>query len=276
MAVPLVLHCLTAAAGPSLVPQTITVPAGPFVMGSVQAEREIAYGLDEKAYKHNRTRQWKWYEDEPRSVPYLDTFEITTTAITNAQYGLFVNQTNHPAPDVTGKTWAGYKLIHPYQRTRKFAWRSGRPPLGRENHPVVLVNHHDATAYAKWLSEKTGNNWQLPTEAQWEKAARGTKGNLFPWGNRFKPDHLNSHDLGPFDTVPVGQYPQGTSPFGLIDGAGQVFEWTQTAAGNSRYMVKGGSWDDRGCGVCRPAARHARPASLKHILVGFRLVKDAE
>jgi formylglycine-generating enzyme required for sulfatase activity len=72
----------------------------------------------------------------------------------------------------------------------------------------------------------------------------------------------------------VGTFPLGASPFGLLDAAGQVFEWTGTAKGKTRYLVKGGSWDDKGCGICRPAARHSRPAAIKHILIGFRLVRE--
>ncbi|MCK5276469.1 MAG: SUMF1/EgtB/PvdO family nonheme iron enzyme, partial [Alphaproteobacteria bacterium] len=89
------------------------------------------------------------------------------------------------------------------------------------------------------------------------------------------PARLNSHDLGPFDTVPAGRFRNSASPFGLLDAAGQVFEWTATPSGSDggRFIVKGGSWDDKGCGVCRPAARHSRPATLKHILIGFRLVR---
>jgi formylglycine-generating enzyme required for sulfatase activity len=74
--------------------------------------------------------------------------------------------------------------------------------------------------------------------------------------------------------MPVGRFPLGASPFGVLDAAGQVFEWTADAAGERRYVVKGGSWDDKGCGICRPAARHSRPAAIKHILIGFRLVVE--
>ncbi len=98
-------------------------------------------------------------------------------------------------------------------------------------------------------------------------------GRMFPWGGAFEPGLLNSKGRGPFDTEPVGRHPGGKSPFGLLDAAGQVFEWTATAAGEGRFIVKGGSWDDKGCGVCRTAARHGRPEGLKHILIGFRLVR---
>ena len=261
------------AGGPA--PATVRVPAGPFVAGSDRAEREAAYRLDEAAYGHGRTREWRWYESERRRTR-IETaaYAITETPITNAQYGAFVAATGHPPPDVDAGTWASYKLIHPYGRTRRFAWTGGRPPKGRADHPVVLVSFDDARAYAAWLTQRTGSRWRLPGEEEWEKAARGADGRRFPWGDAFDAKRLNSHDRGPFDTVPVGRFPGGASPFGLLDAAGQVFEWTATGAGPGRVIVKGGSWDDSGCGVCRPAARHSRPRHLKHILIGFRLVRE--
>ena len=271
--------CGTSQAGDAdlVAPALIRIPAGPFIAGSDRAEREAAYRLDEAAYGHSRTREWRWYENEPpRGEVNTGAYEIGLTPVTNAQYAAFVAATGHPAPDVDPATWAGYGLIHPYERTRRHAWAKGRPPEGRAAHPVVLVSHGDAEAYAGWLSKRTGRTWRLPNEAEWEKAARGTRGARFPWGDDWEPARLNSHDRGPFDTLPAGQFPAGASPFGLLDGAGQVYEWTATAAGGDqgRYIVKGGSWDDSGCGICRPAARHARPAHLKHILIGFRLVAE--
>lgn len=255
------------------VPKTLEIPAGPFVSGSDRAERDYAYSLDEMAYGHGYAREHDWYEDEreqaERETP---AFEITQTPVTNRQYAAFVAATGHRAPDVDRATWESYGLIHPYSRTRRFAWSDGTPPQDRLDHPVVLVSHADARAYAAWLSDVTDRDWRLPRELEWEKAARGTEGRIFPWGNRWDPEKLNSHDAGPFDTVPVGRFPEGASPFGLLDPAGQVFEWTADRYGESRFMVKGGSWDDKGCGVCRPASRHGRPAEIKHILVGFRLV----
>jgi len=257
-------------------PAVVAVPAGPFVVGSDRAEREAAYRLDESAYGHDVTRRQGWYENEPRrGRAETAAFHITATPITNAQYAEFVAATGYPAPGVDRATWASYGLIHPYERTRRFAWTGRRPPAGRGDHPVTLVSYDDAVAYAAWLSERTGATWRLPDEREWEKAARGTEGRVFPWGNVFDPGRLNSHDAGPFDTVPVGSYPQGASPFGLLDAAGQVYEWTATPAGDGRRrIVKGGSWDDKGCGICRPAARHSRPRGLKHILIGLRLVRE--
>jgi formylglycine-generating enzyme required for sulfatase activity len=265
---------LASAGEPIPVPVAVKIPAGPFIQGSDRAEREDAYRLDEAAYGHNVTRQNRWYEDEPRLNSVIAAYEITQTPITNDQYAAFVRATGHLAPDVDPRIWAGYRLIHPWERTRKFAWQGGVPLSGREDHPVVLVSHSDAIAYATWLSRETGQLWRLPSEAEWEKAVRGTDGRRFPWGDAFDPARLNSHDEGPFDTVPVGRFRAGASPYGLLDGAGQVFEWTATPAGPGRHIVKGGSWDDKGCGVCRPAARHGRPDNIKHILIGFRLVRE--
>jgi formylglycine-generating enzyme required for sulfatase activity len=254
-------------------PKTVAVPAGPFIEGSSTQERDYAYRLDEAAYGHSRTRAAGWYDREPpRRSAGTGAFAIMTNLVTNADYARFVAATGHPAPDVDAATWAGYGLAHPYDRTRRFAWTGGVPPAGRMQHPVVLVSHADALAYAAWLGEVNGQGWRLPTAREWEKAARGSDGRIFPWGDTWDPALLNSHDLGPFDTLPVGSFPAGTSPYGMRDPAGQVFEWTATAAGAGRHVVKGGSWDDRGCGVCRPAAGHARPDDLRHILIGFRLV----
>ena len=256
-------------------PQTISIKAGSFITGSDNHEREQAYQLDEAAYGHSVTRKNGWYDSEAERMQVnLPAFHIMQTLVTNAQYAEFVNETGHRPPEVSEKQWKSYGLIHPFKRTRRHAWEGGNFPPYREHHPVVLVSFNDADAFAKWLSEKTGKSWRLPTEHEWEKAARGPDGHWFPWGNKYDPAKLNSHDSGPFDTLPVGTYPLGNSPFGMADAAGQVFEWTSTPSGEDRYRVKGGSWDDKGCGVCRPAARHDRPKFLKHILIGFRLVQE--
>lgn len=257
------------------IPSVVSVPAGAFVFGSDRTQREAGYLLDEAAYGHSITRTQQWYEYEHRSQEASTSdFAITRTPITNAQYQAFIDATGHTAPNVAPAVWAGYRLVHPYERTRRHAWEGGRFPEGREAHPVVLVAYEDAVAYADWLSSVSGFSWRLPTELEWEKAARGIDGRWFPWGNEFDARKLNSHDDGPFDTVPVGAFSDGASPFGVLDAAGQVFEWTSTKAGDGRYIVKGGSWDDKGCGVCRSAARHSRPKEIKHILIGFRLVRE--
>jgi len=255
--------------------ETVPIPAGPYVRGSDASEREYGYAIDEKAYGYSATRNGRWYAGElAKGRHTLPAYRIAVSPVTNAQYAAFVRAARRPAPDVDRSTWKSYGLIHPWQRTRRYAWKDGAFPAGRADHPVVLVSHADAAAFAAWLSAETGRTWRLPTEAEWEKAARGTDGRRFPWGDRFEASRLNSHDAGPFDTVPVRSFPSGQSPYGMQDAAGQVFEWTATPGRAGRYVVKGGSWDDKGCGVCRPAARHDRPEGLRHILIGFRLVRE--
>ena len=251
-------------------PALMAIPEGAFIAGSDAAEREAAYG-------HSVTRKNRWYDSERlRQSLHTPAYRITKTTITNAQYAAFIAATGHPAPDVDKASWKGYRLVHPYSRSRPFAWAGAALPSGREQHPVVLVSHGDAVAYAAWLSAKTKQTWRLPSEIEWEKAVRGVAGAYFPWGNEFDGARLNSHDAGPFSTLPVGSFPAGAGPFGLLDGAGQVFEWTSTPKADGRYLVKGGSWDDKGCGFCRPAARHGRPEGIKHILIGFRLVVEGD
>ncbi len=262
-------------AGQSAIPETVVIKAGSFIAGSDAKQREYGYRLDEKAYGHSITRQQKWYDGERQLQEIeLPQYSITRTAITNEQYEVFVRETGHRRPFVSKTTWKSYGLAHPWTRARKYNWKTSKAPAKRKTHPVVLVSHDDASSYARWLSAKTGRKWRLPSEIEWEKAMRGTDGRYFPWGSRFDASRLNSHDLGPFSTTAVGSYPSGESPYKVLGGAGQIYEWTSDKENNNRYIVKGGSWDDKGCGVCRSAARHSRPANLKHILIGFRLVTN--
>lgn len=243
------------------------IPYGEFIMGSDRAEREYGYGLDEKN-KSTASRKYKWFENEERKTVNLKDFYIDLNLVTNEAYEKFIKATGHPAPYVDEKTWNGYHLAHNYGEVQRFLWKGGTYPKGRGDHPVALVSHTDAAAFCEY------RGLHLPTEAQWEKAARGTEGRYFPWGNLFIADNLNSYLKGPYDTMPAGSYPKGKSVYGILDMAGQVFEWTMTphkAAG--KFVVKGGSWDDYP-GVTRCAASHGRPEDIKHILIGFRCAGD--
>jgi len=95
---------------------------------------------------------------------------------------------------------------------------------GKENHPVVHISFYDAVEYCKWLSGRTGRHFRLPTEAEWERAARGENGREYPWGNRIDPSKAN-YKTGSGQTTPVGSYKKGKSKIGCYDMAGNVREW---------------------------------------------------
>jgi len=108
-------------------------------------------------------------------------------------------------------------------------WEEDRPPKGKESHPVVYVDWYDALAYCDWLSRVLRRTVTLPSEAQWEKAARGDRDTReYPWGEAFEPGLCNSLKLALGDTTPVGIFPAGASPYGVLDMAGNVWEWTRS------------------------------------------------
>jgi formylglycine-generating enzyme required for sulfatase activity len=174
-------------------PAWVTIPAGEFWMGS-DPDDPMA-GNDEK----------------PAHRLFLPEFQIARAPITNAQYLFYVEAT-------------GAKLPHD--------WEDGHPPKDKLSHPVVNVTWHNASAYCRWLSQATGKAIALPSEAEWEKAARGSEDKrAFPWGDTFDMLKCNSVDLGIEDTTPVGVFPAGASPYGCLDMAGNVWEWTRSLWG---------------------------------------------
>ena len=159
----------------------------------------------------------------------------------------------------------------------------------RPNFPVVGVNWYEAAAYASWLSEKTGKNYRLPTEAEWEKAARGTDGREYPWGNEFDKNNCNSKECGLGRTSPVGIFIKGESPFGCLDMAGNVYEWCfdwfdggyykkspkknpQGPKTGSGRVLRGGCWFGVSS-LCRASSRYRLNPVNRARLVGFRLVR---
>jgi formylglycine-generating enzyme required for sulfatase activity len=239
------------------------VPDGSFWMGSDGSERRLAAALSSRA-----VREARWFEAElPRRRRTLPAFCIDRFLVTQGQYAAFVAATGHRPPGIEKNDYLrqGF-LIHDYEReVTRYLWRNGNPPESLENHPVVLVGAGDAEAYCWWRHPA----FRLPGEAEWERAARGDHGWIFPWGNRWDPARLNSATLGPGGPTPVTRYPMGASPYGLFDAVGNVFQWTASTFADGRRVVKGCAWDDE-AGLCRPAFRHGRPAESRHILIGFR------
>lgn len=146
---------------------------------------------------------------------WLPAYCIDIHPISNADYARFVQATGHIAPQ---------------------HWPDGRVPPQIGDHPVVYVTWHDAARYAAWAGKA------LPSADQWEKAARGTSGNVYPWGDQPTPAKCNVRENGVGETSPVGCYQSGVSPYGVFDLCGNVWEWTGTATKPGRYALKGGAW----------------------------------
>jgi formylglycine-generating enzyme required for sulfatase activity len=106
------------------------------------------------------------------------------------------------------------------------SWECDRPPPGQERHPVVNIGWDDAVAYCAWLAAHTGLPFRLPSEAEWERAARGETCQRWPWGDEFHPEYANTREAGRSSTTPVEQHQNGASPFGILDLSGNAWEWT--------------------------------------------------
>lgn len=196
-------------------PQMIKIPAGKFLMGSTkeQAAQAIKSGLDKD-----------WAETEqPQHTVDLSEYSIGKYPITNREYQAFVRDAKYKPPQ---------------------GWEGDQFPKDKGGHPIVNVSWDDATAYCKWLAEKTGKNYQLPTEAQWEKAARSEDGRVYPWGNDFDPQKANSREAKIGGTSEVGQFPQGDSPYGCADMAGNVWEWCNDWFDENEYKNREGILKD--------------------------------
>jgi formylglycine-generating enzyme required for sulfatase activity/predicted Ser/Thr protein kinase len=142
----------------------------------------------------------------------LPGFWISKYPVTNAKFRLFL-------------------IADPLQQ-KPFGWKDYDYPAGKEQHPVVNVSWHDALAYCRWLSKMTGKHYSLPSEPEWEKAARGTDGRIYPWGNEWDPDYCIASEKKPDETTQVGMCsPKGDSPYGCSDMAGNILEFTRSIWG---------------------------------------------
>lgn len=166
------------------------IPAGEFPMG-ISEETLAAWMKD-----HPNDRRDDFTNELPAHQVYLDAFYMYKNDVTVAQYRAFCAATGRPMPDAPRWGW-------------------------QDDHPIVNVTWDDAKAYADWAGVL------LPTEAQWEKAARGADGRIFPWGNDWDPTKCHNLIGGNLNanTSPVGSYPAGASPYGCLDMAGNVSQW---------------------------------------------------
>jgi RNA-directed DNA polymerase len=196
----------------------------------------------------------------------LGGYSIARVLVTNAQYRLFVQATGHEPPG---------------------DWDGKRIPKGRESHPVAYVSWRDALAYCIWLSEATGKPITLPNEAEWERAARGDKDKrAYPWGNHFDRTRCNVYESGFGGTTPVGIFQGGESPFGCLDMAGNLWEWTRSRYASYPYqaddgredpdpkdndllVVRGGAWNNNRDNA-RCAYRNRNQPDNRNNNLGFR------
>ena len=215
-------------------------------------------------------------EDEyPQHWGRLGAYQIGKYSVTVAEYACFVRANGCAAP--TGEDGKPYQVSWQTQLRQRL------------DHPVVMVSWWDAAAYAQWLAEYTGQPWRLPSEAEWEKAARwdaatGTA-RLYPWGDAFDAQRCNTSEGGTGGTTPVGSYPSGASPSGALDMAGNVWEWTsavykpypytasdgrEQAESTENRALRGGSWSFSAV-AARTACRYHFHLDLLVDVVGFRL-----
>jgi formylglycine-generating enzyme required for sulfatase activity len=217
-------------------PEMVLIPAGEFTMGSDPS-------LDQDAVD----------DEQPQHTLHLPDYYLAKTPVTNTQYADFVQATGHHVPE----HWIGRK-----------------PPTGKEDHPVVYVSWHDAMAYCHWLAEETGKPYRLPSEAEWEKGARGSDGRIYAWES--ERDEKRCSSTG-------GQ--QEAITYDLLGMAGKVWEWTRSAyevdscdPENGREDVKsgagqvlrGGSWY-RNHWYARCTLRYEVYPDARYHYLGFRV-----
>lgn len=265
-------------------------------MGS--AEDEVSEQIDNNPDTDKRLFKRQLTKHEVN----LSKFQISKYPITNNQFSKFVNSLKYTTT-AEAEGWGFHFEDGEMKEIKGASWKNphGRRSniINKDNHPVVMVSWFDAIEFCRWLSEETGKNFTLPTEAQWEKSARGTKGNTWPWGNKWDESKCNCENkIG--TTTPVGKYsPKGNSPYGCADMAGNILEWTSTTIGtrdpwptkyqypynpydgredlevNTRRVARGGTYQ-RGADMCRSAFRFADMPGDRYSSMGFRVVSTSQ
>ena len=257
-----------------VLPDIVTIPAGDFVMGADDGDED---------------------ERPPHRV-LVDEFHLAAHPVTNRDFARFVQATGRPAPAVYEMpvivTVGGRDREGAFrQLASTYAWSNAEPPADRLDHPVVLVRYNDALQYCAWLAAETGKPVRLPTEAEWERAARaGLEGKRYPWGDDLDPSHANYLPDPSLKAMhgskPVRSYPP--NDFGLFDMCGNVWQWVSdwydpafyaaspeknpTGPESGRFrLVRGGGWLSAEPRLLTCSHRHKVPADTYSYSIGFRV-----
>jgi iron(II)-dependent oxidoreductase len=215
-------------------------------------------------------------DEKPAHRLFLPAFRIDKNLVTAAEYAKFIQAKGPVGPN--GEMYLDVEDPDAFIHRRGDTWL---PVPGFENHPAGEMSWYGAFAYCKWLDKR------LPSEAEWEKAARGTDGRLYPWGNEKPRPDLAFFGGFRGETVPVAQYPAGASPYGVLDMAGQVWEWTRSSyrpypydprdgreepsQGDTRVARGGSSSSDyEGLTATSREVIFPRRAATGHAYIGFR------
>ena len=236
-----------------MVVKMVHIPAGPFVMGT--SDEQIEWLARNTAWAGEWHAKGRFDREQPLHTVGLPDFAIGAYPVTAGEYRPFVEADGY----IRRQYWtdAGWAWRVAEGRTKPGFWDDGRW-TGDDHLPVVGVSWYEAYAYCQWLSKIICQAYRLPTEAEWEKAARSTDGRLHPWGDVFEGTCCNTRASGLARTTPVGQYsPAGDSPYGCADMVGNVSEWTMSQfepypysahdgrddpAGNAERTTRGGSF----------------------------------
>jgi formylglycine-generating enzyme required for sulfatase activity len=280
---------------PTTIHPRVQIPAGEFAMGLTSAQAEVVLRICRTESRQCATSIFA--DEQPVHTVSLDAYEIDLYEVTNAQFAQFVEETGY----VTDAEREGNGRVDVSAEWEVVDGVNWRHPHGSEtditdqmDHPVVQVTWNDAVAYCAWAGGR------LPTDAEWEKAARGTDGRIYPWGNDFDCARANLDDeteIDPFTTrcndgysrtAPVGSYPRGISSYGVHDLAGNVREWVSDWYDEDYYEVsplsnpqgptsgtiksaRGGSWyTDRTW--ARATDRRPFAPDYRSNYIGFRCV----
>ena len=249
----------------------VLVPGGRFAMGT-DPDAEP----DQKSH------------ESPRIEPDVSEFEVMRTPVTVAQMRRFIDDRGYARRDAWSEEgWAwrtgdAIELPRFFSPAERDEWKAYLTP----SRPAVGVSWFEADAYARWAGLR------LPTEAEWEKAARGTDSRRYPWGDAWDDDAAAHRGHGPRCTVPVGVFPRGESPWGVLDMAGSVWQWCRDAYapdayaradrrdpegpgepdGSGRHVVRGGAWNTLPWSL-RCANRNCYPRTARFSNLGFRCVR---